>query len=811
MGKTTHCRRGAPIKLRLVKGANLAMERVDAEIHGWHVAPHRSKHDTDACFKRMLEFACRRENAEAVRLGVASHNLFDIALALVLRERNQIEELVGIEMLEGMAPAQSRIVRREAGSLLLYAPIVNREDFGSALAYLVRRLDENTSPGNFLTTLFSLEPGSRAWVEQRDRFLAAWEARNTIATRSHRASLPKRATGTFSNEPDTDWTRREARVRLVEAPADRETPPESGAPEIEAAHATAEANGNPWRRCDDSERARLLHRCADQLSATRFGSIALLREEGKKAPAEADAEVSEAIDFARYYADHATVPAGLTARPLGTIVVTPPWNFPFAIPCGGALAALAAGNRVILKPAPETVRIGWWLARQLWEAGIPRDALQFVACSDGETGRRLIEDDRTSAVILTGAWETANKFRDWRPALPLFAETSGKNALVVSAMADRELAAKDLVRSAFGHAGQKCSAASLGILEREVYEDPVFRRQLRDAARSLAVGPSGDPASIVTPLVQAPNERLLRALTRLDDGEEWLLEPRASSEDPCLWSPGIRLGVRPGSWFHRTECFGPVLGLMCADNLEEAIAWQNDVPFGLTAGLHSLDESEIAFWKGRAEAGNLYINRGITGAIVRRQPFGGWKRSGIGPGAKAGGPNYVNQFRILTDAGDEGEQAVELDYRRNWETHFAVAHDPTGLACESNEFRYRPCHGVILRLSGRDTRADERAESRARLAARIGGVRLVVSRAGEESEADLVARLPDLAAGEGLEFLRTSGDPPGDELLRAAFACDLNWIDAPFVDAGRIELTRWTREQSVSETRHRYGNIPVKS
>ncbi len=801
--RNRHARGGAPVKLRLVKGANLAMERVEAEMHGWHPAPHRSKHETDAAFKRMLEFACRPENAEAVQVGVGSHNLFDVALALVLRARAGVTDFVEIEMLEGMAPPQSRAVQREAGALLYYAPIVKREDFGSALAYLIRRLDENTAPGNFLASLFSLRPGSEAWIEQRDRFLAAWRNRDTIREESRRATLPDRPDDGFSNEPDTDWTQAGNRRLLSLAKADPDHPPAAGSEEIERALAAATAAQAGWERRGESERASLLRAAAEQLARTRFETIALMRDEGKKAPMEADAEVSEAIDFARYYAETTPIPEALQAEALGTVVVTPPWNFPFAIPCGGVLAALAAGNAVILKPAPESVRIGWWLVRQLWKAGIPREVLHFVACEDGVTGRKLIEDSRTAAVILTGAYATARKFREWRPSLKLFAETSGKNALVVTALADRELAAKDLVQSAFGHTGQKCSAASLGILEAEVYDDPVFRRQLRDAAASLAVGGADDSRSRVTPLVQPPGEDLRRALTTLDDGEEWLLEPRVSENDPLLWSPGIKLGVRPGSWFHRTECFGPVLGLMRARDLDHAIELQNAVDFGLTAGLHSLDESEIARWKARVEAGNLYINRGITGAIVRRQPFGGWKRSSIGPGAKAGGPNYVNQFRRLRDREPRSIEAVRTSYERAWREHFSIAHDPSGLRCERNEFRYRPARGVLLRLNGNEE--DELSTERARLAAEICGVPLTISRESEESAADLAARLPEIAGA--LEFLRTTGQAPSGELLRAAAEHDLNWIDAPVVAEGRVELTRWTREQSVTETRHRYGNV----
>ncbi len=792
---------GAPIKVRLVKGANLAMERVEAEMHGWNPAPHRSKHDTDAGFRRMLEFACQPENAAAVRLGIGSHNLFDVALALVLARRHGVTDAIDIEMLEGMAPPQARAVRGEAPELQMYAPIVKESDFGSALAYLIRRLDENTSPGNFLASLFSLNPGSAAWNEQKEKFLAGWRHRKTVNDASRRSVTPTPAGDQdFSNEPDSDWTQPRYQEALARAQAPGEAPPRANAKEVEIALDRAVAAQADWAALGPDPRGAILRRCAEQLAATRYESIQLMREEGKKAIAEADTEVSEAIDFARYYAHAGRLPAGVGAEPLGTVVVAPPWNFPFAIPCGGVLAALMAGNTVILKPASPTAHVAHWLARQLWEAGVPQGALQFVFPVDHPAARPLIVDERVDAVVLTGSIETARMFQGWRPSLRLFAETSGKNAIIISALADTELAVKDLVKSAFGHAGQKCSAASLAIVEAGVYDDPVFRRQLRDAAASLAVGPATDPASIVTPLVTGPEEKLRRALTTLDEGEEWLLQPEVSPSDPMLWSPGIKLGVRRGSWFHCTECFGPVLGLMRAVDLDEAIAIQNEVEYGLTAGLHSLDEAEIAHWKERVQAGNLYINRGITGAIVRRQPFGGWKLSSIGPGAKAGGPNYVNLLRRFADDAEVTTEVAAADYRKAWREHFGFGHDPSGLRCESNVFRYRPCRGVILRLRGRN----ERAEKLATLAAEICGTRLTISRASEETDEHLAARIPRMIPAA--EFLRTIDGPPSDALLRAVHESNLNWIDAPVSACGRLELTRWLREQVVTETMHRYGN-----
>jgi RHH-type proline utilization regulon transcriptional repressor/proline dehydrogenase/delta 1-pyrroline-5-carboxylate dehydrogenase len=568
---------------------------------------------------------------------------------------------------------------------------------------------------------------------------------------------------------------------------------------LEDVLATAVAEQPKWAALSWDQRAQLLRHCAATMEEQRFDTIALMVHDGKKASWEADAEISEAIDFANYYADF-RLPTGVKAEALGVVVITPPWNFPYAIPCGGVLAALMAGNTVIFKPAPETAATAWRLAQQLWQAGIPRNVLQFFPIQDGETGKALITDPRVSAVVLTGAYETARMFQGWRPSLRLFAETSGKNSLIITAQADRDLAIKDLVKSAFGHAGQKCSAASLAILEGEVYDDPDFRRQLRDAAASLKVGPSTNPASIVTPVIREPSPALKRALTTLDEGEEWLLEPKQIDNDPCSWSPGIKLGVKEGSWFQQNECFGPVLGLVRVESLDEAIRVQNNSAYGLTGGIHSLDEAEVAHWRERVEVGNAYINRPITGAIVQRQPFGGWKRSCIGPGAKAGGPNYVNLFLNLEDTETANLATVTKNYEAAWKEHFSQEHDPSALRCEANVFRYRPAKGVILRLESEDQQVIERA----RAAARLAKVPLIISLATEVSDEAFAKELPKLA--KRAEFVRTV-TTPSDTVLRATYAANLNWINAPVMASGHVELRYWLREQAVSETLHRYGQI----
>jgi RHH-type transcriptional regulator, proline utilization regulon repressor / proline dehydrogenase / delta 1-pyrroline-5-carboxylate dehydrogenase len=892
------CRRGgAPIKVRIVKGANLAMERIEAVVHGWPQAPYETKLEVDANYKRMVAYGCRPEHARAVHLGVASHNLFDIAYGLILREAHGVETAVEFEMLEGMANHQARAVRARAGGLLLYAPVVKAQDFHSAIAYLVRRLDENTAPENFLRHVFDLEPGSAAWAAERDRFLKAFGIKAGLSDAPRRtqdrsaearaAGQPRGALAHFRNEPDTDWTLAVNRAWIEEVVGrwqDREPeaiplvvagragggagegqgrdPSRPGLPAyryaladcagVDRALVAAGPAGWSWAARPVEERCSLLDAGAAELGRRRGDLIGAMILDGAKTVAEADAEISEAIDFARYYAyvQRATAGelAGCRADPLGVVVVTPPWNFPLSIPAGGVLAALAAGNAVVLKPAPEAILVAWHLASALWAAGIPRDTLQFLPCPDDEVGQALITDARVDAVILTGSVETARLFLGWRPDLALFAETSGKNAIIVTALADRDQAIRDLVRSAFGHNGQKCSAASLAICEAEVYDDAAFRRQLRDAAASLAVGNAWDLATRITPLTQPPGPALRHALTSLDEGEEWLLEPRPDSENPQLWSPGIKLGVRPGSFFHLTECFGPVLGLMRAEDLDHAIDLANATPFGLTSGISSLDEREIARWVEEIDAGNLYVNRPITGAIVGRQPFGGWKASSVGPGAKAGGPNYVLQLarwreiappsvvgealpepmaalleRCLAALSDAGARdlirASAESYARAWRAHFGRAHDPSAILGERNLFRYRPCRRAIAR--GTIERPDAAtALCQVLLAACAVGVPLTVSLAPGALPWDWLGDVDGVAVfAEGDDTFGERLARPGEaERLRAwspvaravhvaAQRGGVTVIDAPVLASGRLELRWYLREQTVSWVRHRYGSL----
>ena len=260
-------------------------------------------------------------------------------------------------------------------------------------------------------------------------------------------------------------------------------------------------------------------------------------------------------------------------------------------------------------------------------------------------------------MILTGGTETAQRILAARPNLHLLAETGGKNCTILSSLSDRELAIKNVLHSAFSHAGQKCSATSLLLLEEEVYHDKGFRESLIDAVSSLKVGSAWDLRSKMGPLIRQPDGALLRGLKELEPGEAWAVMPSVVDDNPCLYSPGIKWDVTPGSFTHMTELFGPVLGVMPFRTLQQAIDLVHQTGYGLTSGLESLDDREQAYWSSRLVAGNLYINRSTTGAIVLRQPFGGMGKSAFGPGIKAGGPNYVVPLMNFATLEDQEEQA----------------------------------------------------------------------------------------------------------------------------------------------------------
>ncbi len=811
---------------------------------------------------------------------------------MLLRLENEVESYTGFEMLEGMADHIRRVVQKLTGDMLLYCPVATSQEFQHAIAYLVRRLDENTGPENFLRHVFGLRPGTESWDQQTALFSQScdeMEKASTSPRRTQNRQLqpphhdPK---APFDNEADTDFSLPQNRKWAEEiAHHWKQVKPKAiplviGGQElydneegigrspndisnvkplymyakahkhhIDEALKCAKGHEKEWRSTTVEHRSQLLAAVAQKFRARRGEFIGAMMIDGGKTVGESDPEVSEAIDFAEYYRrqmEKMSLMKDIEWTPKGTVLVASPWNFPFAIPAGGILAALAAGNCVLFKPSSDTVLVAWHLAKAIWDAGIPKEVFQFLPCSGEGAGSDLIRDHRVNCVVLTGGTSTAKKFLKMRPDLDLAAETGGKNSMIITALSDRDLAIKDLLQSAFSNGGQKCSAASLAVLEAEVYDDPHFLRSLREAAASLKVGPSWDLTSKIGPLIHEPEGVLKRALTTLEEGEEWLLEPVQDSHNPALWSPGIKLGVRPGSFTHMTELFGPVLSLMRADNLRHALEIANSVPYGLTSGLQSLDAREQIIWTDTIEAGNLYINRGITGAIVRRQPFGGCKASSIGGGSKAGGPNYLRELMKAKQVGLPQEKQPVNESVNNltsfldqidltaeqlgtwtastanysyWWKRLKQDRDPSKIVGQDNFFRYVPRKNMVLRLTSHSEPLD---------VLRVCAAALTCGAKMEVSTPPSYSRLNWLNLSPGLPLIEESDEQfyhrvksgsiervrvlehPSKELLAAAAESATHIIDAPVLANGRLELLHYLREVSLSIDYHRYGNLGLR-
>ncbi len=862
-------RGGADIKVRLVKGANLPMEQVEASVHGWPLATWHTKQDSDTNYKRVLDWALTPSRIENVRVGIAGHNLFDVAHAWLLAGQRGVRDGIEFEMLLGMAQGQAEAVRRTVGALLLYTPVVHPGEFDVAIAYLIRRLEEGASQDNFMSAVFSLASSPSLFAREEARFRDSLaplaEPDGLAAPASHRvadryAAVGRPTAGHFENTPDSDPS--VAAVRSWGAAiTSRVATSTLGASAVREARLTSReqldsvlgrvrAAGAVWGTWSGAARGAVLHAVGDALEANRAALIEVMASETGKTIDQADPEVSEAIDFAHFYGDLAASlddVDGATFSPAALTLVAPPWNFPVAIPAGSTLAALAAGSAVVLKPAPPAARCGAVLASVIDTAldamGAPADVLSFVDVSENDLGSALVASPLVDRVILTGAYETASLFRSFRQDLPLLAETSGKNAIIVTPSADLDLAVKDVVASAFGHAGQKCSAASLVVLVGSVARSRRFHSQLVDAVSSLTVGYPSDPTSQMGPVIEPAQGKLLDGLTTLEPGQSWAVQPRKLDDSGALWSPGVRGGVARGSAFHRTEYFGPVLGVMRAATLDEAIDIVNEVDYGLTSGIHSLDPTEIGTWLSRIDAGNLYVNRGITGAVVRRQPFGGWKKSAVGAGTKAGGVNYLvglgswasaparsgstPSVAVAAFVRSAGVSSPSLDRalasdELAWTTLFGTAQDVSGLHAERNIARYLPYPGVHVRVASALPDDDGLvALVRVVAAALRAGTTIDVSSAGFVPPA--IAALPNVRSVTASESdaafgARVAGGPSTRVRLIADAAGaasdlyaavggrpDVAVYAEPVTEAGRIELLPFLREQAVSITAHRFG------
>ncbi|HEC1278659.1 TPA: proline dehydrogenase family protein [Campylobacter upsaliensis] len=887
-----------PIKIRFVKGANMESEETIASQRGWELPTFSRKIDTDSNYNKMLDLVLEDENYKYINVGIASHNIFEIAYAYTRIKEAGAGESFTFEMLEGMS-LQCSYELSQMHDLILYAPVCDEAHFNNAIAYLVRRLDENTSEDNFMRYFFNLKVGSKEWEEQKSLFLNALEGIKTLDNTTHRKQDRTKIqdtpssyiTKTFTNESDTDFILSQNRLWAQNIKAKYENLSDynvypvageldftqadlntlevkdkiahrtigtaylAGENELKAALKVAK-NSNFTQKSSD-EIYGILAKVAKLMRERRGDLIGLAALETGKTFLEIDPEVSEAIDFVEFYPHSLETlkkqNPNTTFKPKGIGVTIAPWNFPVGISVGTIAAPLAAGNVVLYKPSSLSMLTGYKLCECFWDAGIPRDALIFLPAKGNDISKYILSDEAVKFSILTGGEDTAYAMLEVNPTLLLSAETGGKNATIVSKFADRDSAVKNIIHSAFSNSGQKCSATSLLVLEDEVYKDEEFKKALVDAAASLAVGSPFAFKNKLGALCDKPSEKLTKAINELEAGEEWVLKPQFINDNAHLMTPGIKYGVKKGAFTHMNELFAPLLSVMRAKDLKEAIELVNATGYGLTAGFESLDEREWEYFHTHIEAGNIYINKPTTGAIVLRQPFGGVKKSAIGFGRKVGIYNYITQFmdieakadtnlldsplasalERLNKASDESTQAtlanaalMARSYSYHHKHEFSVARDYVNIRGEDNLFSYTRIKNLAFRVCDEDSLQDI-------LGVIIGchtlGLSPLVSYDSTQSsiitELKKICKAVDLGADfveeneeqfitkiSKFERIRYHAKADKNSPLYQAAAKEAKIIirDKPLLN-GRFELLFYHNEKALSVSYHRYGNLGIRA
>jgi RHH-type proline utilization regulon transcriptional repressor/proline dehydrogenase/delta 1-pyrroline-5-carboxylate dehydrogenase len=698
-------RRGTPIWVRLVKGAYWDFETIMSRQLGWPCPVWGHKWETDVNYEKLTRFLF--ENRRWLRPALASHNVRSLAHALALAHLMDLPpRSFEIQMLYGMAEPIKDTFVGLGQRARVYTP------YGQLLpgmAYLVRRLLENTANESFLRASFTehvpeeqllMNPLAKGGTAHADGQARNGDAHAPARPASRTAETP------LAVEPLTDFSREPARQAMQAALAEvggqlgRTYPPvldgrtvatvatlDSVNPshkrqvigkfgrateeQARQAIAAAVAAFPAWRDTEPARRAEYLFAAAKVMRRRRFELAAWQVYECGKPWREADADVAETIDYCDFYGNEMLRLAAPRRRdvpgedneyfyePRGVVSVIAPWNFPLAILAGMTAAALVTGNTVVMKPAEQSAVIGAKLMEIFQEVGVPPGVVNFLPGVGEEVGPVLVNDPRVAMIAFTGSRGVGLLINRQAAETPpgqdhvkrVLAEMGGKNALIIDDDADLDEAIHGTVWSAFGYAGQKCSACSRVIVPEALHD--AFLARLVEATRSLKLAPAENPGCGVGPVIDEEAQR--RILTTIDKGKQearlvYGTDAGPLADEGFFVGPHVFADVAPTASLAQEEIFGPVLAVLKCRDLDHALEIANGTKYALTGGVYSRSPEHIARVKREFRVGNLYVNRKITGALVDRQPFGGFKLSGIG--SKAGGPDYLLQFvlpRTITE------------------------------------------------------------------------------------------------------------------------------------------------------------------
>ncbi|MHB8190693.1 MAG: proline dehydrogenase family protein [Ferrimicrobium sp.] len=676
-----HSEAGTPrLWIRLVKGAYWDTEFAQANSESVDPPVFIDKAETDLSYESSTDILLA--NADRIHPAFASHNLRSLANVMAIaKEYGRSPADYEMQLLYGMAEPLSSALREAGQSVRIYTPV---GELLPGMSYLVRRLLENTSNSSFVRQRFgdhgdvdrlvappkltggTVIPAAYP-VGYRHEPPTQWRDEETIKRQSAaikgvltQLATPTEVCTTINDQlrPLKEHTRSINPMRPEWTLANVA---ESSMDDLDLAVEAAECSRVAWSATPAQQRAEILERAANFLRHNRAEINAVEVLEAGKPWMEADNDLGEAIDFCNYYAywirqldadSRLDSPAGefnrLRLRGRGTTAVVPPWNFPLAIPTGMVAAALAAGNPVILKPAEQTPLTASYLMRAFAAAGLPRGVLTLLP-GGANVGAALVRHPGIATIAFTGSRPVGlDIMRAAMDVLPgqrqlkrVIAEMGGKNAIIVDADADLDQAVPGVLYSAFGFAGQKCSACSRVIVHHSIAD--AFTDRLIEATKLIVIGDPRDPATQIGPVID--EDAMNKITTMITDGTHTAtlaFQGDHPGGDAYIVPPAIFVDVDRNAPLYRDEIFGPVLTVETADNLDDAIWRANDTLYGLTQGIYSRSPKAIAYATSQAHAGNFYINRPITGAVPGRHPFGGFGHSGVG--FKAGGSTYLLQF-----------------------------------------------------------------------------------------------------------------------------------------------------------------------
>lgn len=673
-------KRGTPFWVRLVKGAYWDYETIEAEQRGWPIPVYTNKAESDANYEVCAKYLL--ENIKHIRPAFASHNVRTLAACMIYADKLGIPKAaLEFQMLYGMAEPVKKTIVDMGYRLREYAPV---GELIPGMAYLVRRLLENSSNESWLRGKFADNKSTAELLKD--------PAQGLTPTSSMINKKPNK----FYNEPLLDFAVKADREKMLQALKDfkatmpvnvplhingkevrtdkifeRVNPSESsqvvgkinmGSIEhAEQAMQAAQAAYKTWKNVPCEQRAAMVDKLADIMVRDRFKLIATQVLEVGKPWAEADGDIGEAIDFCRYYARDMRIlqkPQRVGGLPgevsnyiyksRGVTAVIAPWNFPLAILAGMVTAAAVTGNTVVMKPAEQSSVVAWGLMKMIQEAGFPQGVVNFLPGYGEEVGEYIVNHKFTTTIAFTGSkavglhiLNRASHVQGGQTHVKrCIIEMGGKNAVIIDNDADLDEAVDGVLYSAFGFSGQKCSAASRVIVLDEVYDR--FTDRLVEAAKSIDVLSAENPKAYMGPVVdQEAHQRILNTITEAEKTNKLLFKGQVPTTG--FFAPPTIFGNVPGdSKLAQQEIFGPVVAVIRAKDLDQALEIANSTEYALTGGVFSRSPANIARVKDEFEVGNLYINRGITGAMVDRHPFGGFKMSGVG--SKTGGPDYLKQY-----------------------------------------------------------------------------------------------------------------------------------------------------------------------